>query len=170
VSFEAAGAAAGAARLRLAAGPPWMPEQRVALSDLVLLDYPRPLVATLDSAIPRLAADVRVPMRGSIGLFWEIYGTQAGDSVTYSVSIAQPRRASVLGRFGVTLGVLASDSTRVQWVEHRRESLAVLGQGVTVDLGGLAPGRQVIRLEARVPGQLPVRVTREIEVVDPARG
>ena len=167
VSIEAVAAAVGAARMRLASGPPAMPAQRVTMSDIFLLDHPLPLVTTIDSAITRIAADVRVPSNGSIGLFWELYGTQAEDSIAYTLSITERRDGSVIDRLGRALGVLSSDSTRVQWVEHRPAGAPVVGQGVTVSLAGLSPGTNVIRLSAHIPGQAPIAVVREIEIVGP---
>jgi hypothetical protein len=167
VSIEAAALGVGASRMRLASGAPSMPMQRVTMSDLLLLDHPLPLVTALNAAIPRIAPNIRVPANGSIGLFWELYGTADGDSVTYALSVNERQSGSVLDRVGRALGAISSDSTRVGWVEHRQSGGHVAGQGVTVSLAGLSPGWKIIRLEASVPGQLPVSVTREIEVVGP---
>jgi hypothetical protein len=168
VSIEAAAAGIGAARARFGSGPPAMPAQRVTLSDLLLLDRPQPLFS-LDSATARAASNIRVPKDGRIGLFWEVYGTQAGDSITYAISTAHRRVDSLLGRVGRSLGVLSNDSTRAQWVEHRRETIASFGQGVELDISGLGTGWHLIRLEARVQGQSPASVVREIEIVGAQR-
>ena len=168
VSVEGFAPGSGAARARYASGPAPMRAQRLGLSDVLLLDGSQGEdLGTLDDAARYAASSSRVPRNGAVGLYWEIYGLEADDSVSYSLSTAEGRVASPIGRLGRALGMVAGDSASVQWTEHRGTSEAITGRSIVLSLSGLPTGKHLIRLRVRVRGQEPVSVSRWIEVVDP---
>jgi hypothetical protein len=165
VSLEAIGAGIGAGRARFAAGPPPMPAQRVTLSDILLLDSATSLPTDLTAAAPRAASSTRVAMGSTVGLYWEVYNLVGTDTMTLSLSVVE-HTPSRLGRLGQLLGVVAAtDSTRVRWTESRAGSGEIVGQSIALNVRELGSGRYTLRLEITVPGQAPVAVTREIEIV-----
>jgi hypothetical protein len=164
VSLELLGPA-GAARARYASGPPPMPAQRVSVSDLLLLDSTTALPADLDAAVP-LAATTTAVERDALTLFWEAYGIAADDTLRFTLSAVE-ESGSAIGRLGAMLGVVAGpDSAAVRWREiGARATDGVLAQSISFDVSSLGRGRHTLRLELSVAGQLPVAVTRKIEVV-----
>jgi hypothetical protein len=166
VSIEALGAGVGAGRTRFASGPPPMPAQRVTLSDVLLLDTPDSLPETLDVAA-RLAATRPAVYRGdTLGIFWEMYGLNTGDTVSFSLSAVE-RSMPALTRVGRVLG-LARDAMRprLTWTDVITSGSAVIPRSVAIDLSGLGRGRYTLVLEARVPGLIPMMVRRDFEVID----
>jgi hypothetical protein len=97
VGVEALGrgtAARWRAGLELAGARPGLP----AVSDLLLLEGPRPIPASLEEALPRARrASVAAPGE-TLGIFWEAYpgGTGAGGPVTVAIRIAAPRGGAEL--------------------------------------------------------------------------
>jgi hypothetical protein len=168
VSVEAIAAGYGAERARFAAGPPRMPAQRVAMSDLVLLDRPDLVPLTLDAAAPHLAPNVTVAEGSAAGVFWEMYGLSGDDTVHFTLSSTE-RGSSVFARLGRLLGVTSQPSNLgVSWVELPKARRAVEGRSVSVDMSSLKVGTYDLHLEIQVPGQESVTVAREVRVV--ARG
>ena len=165
MSLELLSRGAGAARARYAIGPPPMPEQRVTMSDLLVLDSATPLPSDLDAATARAATSMVVE-RDALGLFWEAYGITGDDTLTMVLSAVE-RPPSALGRFGAMIGVTSGqDSAAVRWTETgARAANGVMGQSIALDLSALDRGEYRLRLEITVRGQVPVAVTREIEVV-----
>jgi hypothetical protein len=99
-------------------------------------------------------------------LYWEAYGLATGDSANISLSVVE-HRASALGRIGQQLGIVAhGDSVRVQLTDTRIAEGPVTPRSIALDLGSLGRGRYTLKLQLAVPGQLPVSVNREIEVVE----
>jgi hypothetical protein len=104
-------------------------------------------------------------MGSTVGLYWEVYNLVGTDTMTLSLSVVE-HTPSRLGRLGQLLGVVAAtDSTRVRWTESRAGSGEIVGQSIALNVRELGSGRYTLRLEITVPGQAPVAVTREIEIV-----
>jgi hypothetical protein len=164
-SLEAIAAGRGAGRVRYASGPPAMPAQRVAMSDVLLLGPSDTLPSDLDEAVRLAARSTRVTEGSIVGLYWEVYGLQASDSTTVSLSVVE-NRASPIRQLGRLLGVVAAgDSVRVQWSDSRAGTAGVASRSLALDVSPLGRGGYTMQLMLTVPGQLPVSVKREIEVV-----
>ncbi len=165
LSLEAVAAGRGAGRVRYASGPPPMPAQRVAMSDVLLLSSADSLPSELEAAT-RLAARSTTVTEGSVvGLYWEVYGLETRDSTTVSLSVVE-NRPTALRRLGQLLGVVAAgDSVRVQWSDTRSGSSGVAARSLALDVGPLRRGSYTMQLTLAVPGQVPVSVKREIEIV-----
>jgi hypothetical protein len=165
VSLEALVAGVGAARARFAAGPPKMPAQRVAMSDFLLL---RPVAGELPNTLERVTPHARtttdVERDAPVGMYWEVYGLVAGDSATYRLTAVETGRS--LGvNLGRVLGVVRSAaSSIVEWTEVARADEQLSPHTLTLDLSALNLGPYLVTLEVRVPGQLPVSVTRRVNM------
>jgi hypothetical protein len=166
VSIEALAAGLGAARARFATGPPPMPAQRVALSDVLLLDRADSLPTQLNAAVPHAAPGSTTTKGRVLGVFWEVYGLAANDTVTFALS-ATEIATSTLTRIGRVLGVTRdAPAPRIVWTEPMAAPNAIEGRSVAIDLSALGTGRYTMRLEVSVPGQVPVSVRRDFEIVD----
>jgi hypothetical protein len=164
VSLEALVAGVGAARARFASGPPPMPSQRVAVSDLLLVEPGSEPLLTLERAAPLARPSSSVAEGTPQRLFWEVYGLAAGDSITYTMSARELSR-SVATRIGRFLGVTgAEQGSSVQWQEVTSDAEAIAPRSITLDLSALTRGAHELQLEIVVKGQNPVRVTREVVI------
>jgi hypothetical protein len=166
VSLEVLARGVGAGRARTASAPPDMPTQRVTASDLLLLEESEALPTLLADAIPLASHGTRIPERTKLGIYWELYGLEQQDSVTFTLTAArQSEDQSVIAGVARMLGQ-GEDSTRVRWAEQGLATGAVTGRSIALDLSTLRRGAYSLELEMRVPGQLPVTVRRELEIVE----
>jgi hypothetical protein len=168
VSIEVLAAGVGAARVRFASGPPPMKEQRVTASDILLMGSGT--ASSLESAAFAALPTTTVNRAAPLGLFWEVYGLQSGDSVTYSVSILEQGR-STLTNIGRTLGLVSQNRTSsVTWSDSSGERDPIAPRSIVVDISTLSRGLHTIRLDIIVPGQDTLRVTRNVRVSGPTYG
>jgi hypothetical protein len=165
VSIEALTAGVGAARVRFASGPPPMRDQRISASDVLLFDVSGGNEPTLEGAAYRALPRSTVQRTLPVGLFWELYGLEAGDTTSYTLSLTEGAR-SVLTGFGRILGVVGGEqNTTVQWSEVARAAEAIAPRSVSLSLSTLSVGEYSLRLHIAVPGQDTVTVVRQINVV-----
>ena len=165
VSLEAIAPGAGAGRVRRAAGPPVMPTQRVALSDVMLLESADSLPPDLETAARRAARSSRVSP-GALGLYWEVYGLEAHDTMTVSLTVVGHVQTP-LARLGQRLGLgEAVDSVGVRWTDLPSEADGISERSIALNLQGTKRGLYTLKLEVSVTGQRSVIVSRDIELID----
>jgi hypothetical protein len=165
VSVEFMVSGIGAGRVRLASGPPPMPAQRLQLSDLLLLDHADSLPADLDAAAARARPNMAFDRPNPVGLFWEVYGLARGDSVSYTVSAVEGGRSAITN-VARLIGIVGTErSSSVQWKEYVSTDAPSPARNIAIDISALTRGSYTLRLEVLVPGQEPVQISREIDVV-----
>jgi hypothetical protein len=155
----------GAARARAGVAPPPMPVQRVTMSDVMFLSgvgRGGALPASLDEAAARELGRLSVSAADSVVGFWELYGVQPGDTVSYSLSAQRDNTAPNLLR---ALGVGDSTQTKLVWKDAVTSTDAIQPHATSLGMNGLADGPYRLTLTATVRGQKPVSVVRRIEIV-----
>jgi hypothetical protein len=168
VSFEALATGVGAGHSRYASGPPPMPRQRVGLSDVLMLTSADSLPADLERAASRVARHTRASRDAPLGLYWEVYGLQPGDTVALTLAAVERVRSGggQAGRPPVVAD--GADRTEVRWRESRIGQDGITGMAVALDLRSLRRGRFTLELKVEVRGEQPVSVRREIVIVEPS--
>ena len=149
------------ARLRWGVRPPAVlgpADTTVALSDLVLfrLDSAGALPADLDGVLPRMLGTTSISSERKIGLFWETYGVQPGDTTQVSVSVVT-MDGGVLRRMGSALGIVAAsvDKIAIAWQEQRHTATStpaarevpISPASLSLDLSGLPRGRYSVSVK-----------------------
>jgi hypothetical protein len=115
----------------------------------------------------------------SVGVFWEVYGVQPGESALFQLSVSAVRLDGGIARRvlrRLTGGVGAP--VTIEWTESRRSSAAageaqspIWPRSLTLQqLGHLQPGDYEMTLRTVVRGQAPVTVTRTFVVQRTAAG
>jgi hypothetical protein len=167
IELVAPGGASG--RTRFGTGPPPMEKQRLALSDILLMEPRQNLPADLEAATERALGRTTLASRANVSLFWEMYGLTAGEAPEIEV-LATRQRGSLLG--GLLRAITsrdAVDSLGVTWVEAPVAGLAQEPRSLTLNLSTLAPGDYTLVLSASVPGQNRATVRRKIVIERPRR-
>lgn len=140
----------------------WDADARV--SDLLLLAHPEARPETLEDAarLARGSAEVRAGDR--VGVFWEMYGIPAGDSVTVRVALVAPRAGwgrRQLESLGVVRG---TRPVRIGWREPvEGEGIAARSLAVAIP-ADLRPGDYTLELTVTSSG-LPAAVARRTVTV-----
>ncbi|HTR79697.1 MAG TPA: hypothetical protein VMH39_16390, partial [Gemmatimonadaceae bacterium] len=161
-------------RERFGVTPPEEPRQRVQLSDILLYapqgGLPTALLGT-DGALARSLGSTVLGNRQAVGLYWEAYGEHALEMEHVTLIVVPVEREQ-----GV-IGEILSAVTRagpgppvaLEWDKQAppldgRDSVASVGRAVSINIGGLQPGRYTVRLTVAVDGEAPVTVTRTFGV------
>ena len=165
-----AGATRLDARIRYGIVPPpplsAMAPREIAISDPALIDMN---AAAADSPLPdesmlqRLLGTVTLgPEQRRVGLYWETYGVDAGDTVIVSVSMTSVQDLGGLRRLGMALNV-ASDprrSLQIRWTEpspqHNTRTLTgpvpVQLRSLVLNMSQLSPGPYALTVSIERPG------------------
>ncbi|HYJ80759.1 MAG TPA: hypothetical protein VEW03_14185 [Longimicrobiaceae bacterium] len=160
---EEASRHAGRARYAVDLRPP---TGDLSLSDVLVLADADARPESLDAAAPLARGDTRLHAGERLGLFWEVYGLEAGtDSLTLSLALSR-RDARGLRRTAERLG-LARTATpvRMRWSEEV-EGSAVLPRSLAIALPNLPPGDYAIEVSVRTGAGAGASTTREITVVN----
>ena len=144
--------------------PEFLPEL-AALSDLLLLEPEHPEVHDPVEAVAAVLPAARVAQGGAVGVFWETYGAEEGEVVTFEATI-RPGERGLLRRAGEWLRLLDPQPvTRVRWEEPAWEAPAPLVRTLRLDLQELPPGSYELRMRAVLRGRSPVESSRDLEIV-----
>ncbi|HTR79729.1 MAG TPA: hypothetical protein VMH39_16550 [Gemmatimonadaceae bacterium] len=164
------------ARTRFGVAPPPEPAQRVGLSDILIYspDSGAPKVLSgPGGAITRALGTTTLAGVKRIGLYWEAYGLAPGESGEVELHlVADPVVLSRVQRLLRALRLGAHQtSIRIAWRDPGGDAggpdgalSANVGRATALDLGAIAPGPYHLELTFRVPGQLPVTVSRAIQI------
>jgi hypothetical protein len=113
---------------------------------------------------------------GRVGVYWETYGVDKGDTVDVTLRVA-PLRApqGLLHRLGARLGIVASDpgGIAVTWREPSPERAVttfpgahpIQARNVTLDLSRLAPGDYTLAVSVARPAGVPVSAVRDFTIL-----
>jgi hypothetical protein len=163
-SIEVVASGLGAGRARFADGPAAMPRQRVTISDVMLVRSGGSPPVSLEDAIPMIQPTDKVWTAQPLGMFWEVYGLQAGDSVSYSLSTVETS-TGLITRLARLVGINTREEiTGVRWNEVIASGAAITPRAVELDVSQLQSGSYRLTMEIQVPGLQPVRAHRDIVV------
>lgn len=138
----------------------------VAISDPILLDD-RPqsseLSSVLADALGRMAASTRVAGARAVGLYWETYGLQQTDTVSFTVRVRRTTRQGVLRRAAIALNT-AQDlnvPVSVSWMEPAAgrgsrqiaSGVPIVARVLTLDVSGLVAGDYELEIVAEPAGR-----------------
>lgn len=148
------------ARTRFGATPPLALDQlavgTIALSDPVLFTEPRTraMPGVVDSVIPRLRANTVITADRAVGVYWECYGVQRGDSVRVSVRVVSADKPSLLQRLAsaVRLTTGGETSITVAWNEPSGGAGGADRAAAGLDSVSIAPRSIVLDLAAAKSG------------------
>jgi hypothetical protein len=162
------------ARTRIGVTPP-MPlaalrPGETAISDPVLIatdDAPPP---GPDNALQHMLGSTRV--RGpKVGVYWETYGYDAGDSVDVSIVIARHETLSKTRRLGMLLHVAhdINGSVAVRWEEPQPGHSAwtipgvvpIQARSIRLDLSRIEPGHYSVQVLMGRHGGIPISASRD---------
>jgi len=146
----------------------------VQVSDVVLYEPgPGASLAGPEGALVRAVGTTTLRGRRQIGLFSEAYGLQANEAATVTITVTPlQERGNPLSRLAASV-LRLSGPTPIHLIfpGHAPRSLdAPWGQGVTVNLSTLKPGRYQVTLDLNVPGQHALSVTRTFTTDSTAHG
>lgn len=167
VSVEARDSAARrVARARSIVRPPASPG-RVTISDLLLFDDPASAPATLEEAMPRARATMRVDRATPVGVFWEMYGVESsGESLAYTLTVMR-EGDSWYRRAAERLKVVDRRApVRMQWNEPSARPGATRSRSLALDLSTLPAGRYRVDLTLEAGGEKAATASRVVEVSD----
>lgn len=138
--------------------------ERISLSDILLLADADARPATLDEAAPVARGDTRLAPGERLGLFWEVYGLEAGtDSVTVSVALAR-KTVGGLRRAAERMGLArAATPVRMRWNEEVTAG-DVLGRSLAIAIPNLPNGDYLLEVSVRARGGASASALREIRV------
>lgn len=157
-------------RLRAGVSPPMTGDSGLSLSDILLvLPDSSHTVPAFEDAVSRAIPRSWVRTSESIGLYWELYGARAGDSVAVQlVARSESGESGWLRRLASSvLGSSASAATAVQWqaeVPTDKADSAPHSDGLVLDFSGLAPGLYRFELSITISDGRHALVTRAVEV------
>jgi hypothetical protein len=143
-----------------------------------VLVHVAPDAPTLPSDPARILRQMRgtlaLPRGERLGVYWETYGLAPTDTVTHAVWLQRVSTPGRLARVGQALGLGRGRNTPVaiEWTETRLGPTAtdlggpvrIIGRTLVLDLGALPAGDYALTVEARRPGQAPVRESQTLRV------
>ncbi len=167
VSVEAlAPEAARAARARYGLPISGAPTRRPVVSDLLLLESPGELPASLEEAVPRARGSTHVRSGERLGVYWELYpGTGRPHEVAIAVALKDERRG-FWRKLGSTLNLAAdhTDSVALEWNESIPVGTFVYPRSLEVSLPELSAGEYTLELTVRFADSSRVVANRAIIV------
>ena len=166
VSLELRAANRSSGRTRLASGPPPMPDQRVKVSDILLVDggQSRDNPTDLSSAAPRALGFSSFSSKSNLVLFWEMYGLQAGEKPAVQLTLTRDRGSFVGGLIRGLLGSRGADSLSLSWEDFGVTGAPIESRSLGLTLNTLDQGVYTLMLKVQLAGQQPVVTRRRISV------
>ena len=156
-------------RVLLRALPAPTTTSRPVVSDILLFHPGETLPGSLSEAVAMAHPGVKVPERGRIGLYWEVYGVAETDSVGVTLAVEETR-PGFLTRVARTLGVTGRPQPiRLSWTAAEGGE-GVMAQAIEVDLAPLGTGRYEVILRFTGPKLEGLEAKRGIEVLSTGGG
>lgn len=159
-SVEAFATGRGAGRARFGQGPPFTAEDDRGISDLLLFRPSGPPPNSLEDVAGLAYGRSYVSSAEPLGLFWELYGAERDEMVSYVLIVDRPGSGF--------LGIGGFEPIRIDWTAPARPNEE--GRWVNVqdiEIRDLSPGRYTLQLTASIGGLVPFTVTRAFDVIDP---
>jgi hypothetical protein len=143
---------------------------RLRLSDVALysvVDSAALGPRDLDAALSSVLTTTRLAQGARVGMFWEMYGSTAGEETEFTLSAqrldtANGARRTVARLFGSSANPVPM---RLVWKDPPSAGRPIETRTLAVNLSTLEPGRYRLQLTAALPGQAPVTAEREIEIL-----
>lgn len=156
-----------------------MSRESAAMSDPVFMLVSSPGVVlpnNAETAMLFMAGSVEFSRNQSLALFWESYGIEASDSVSFELRINRNEELGITRRIGSALGVASNlrDSLSIRWSEPNALSNAsvinaaktIIGRSVAIDVKALPTGNYVVSLVMRSGSGAVVRGERKFVLRD----
>jgi hypothetical protein len=136
-----------------------------ALSDLLLFEGPAPAQPQLDDVLDAMLASRSVP-RDTIGLYWEIYGLEAGTPAAMRVRLERPAPGGLAGFFSWLPFVgPAAGAPEVRWTfTAEPDTAGIHAMSISVPLVNVEPGEYTLSLRCECGGEGTVETSRTIMV------
>ncbi len=156
-----------AGRVRRGIRPSTAPRVVLDVSDLLILDAPDKLPASLSEALPWARGSLRVRSAELIAVYWELYGLQPeGETLTVSLTMKKKGR-SFFSKITDALGVTSAERPlSLTWEERAERQYPATSRSLAIELPQLTRGHYVLRLEINAQGREPVIALRDLVVED----
>jgi hypothetical protein len=150
-----------------------LPRGELALSDPVLTRaFPGVAAPTsADDMLPLMLGSTRLRNPQRVGVFWELYGLNRGDTIDVAVKLIRRDDANVAERLATLMGVRGAgdDSLVVTWKEPRpgdvitpvANGVSIAPRSVTLNLAAMAQGHYTLEIIVQRGAAPPVTSRRE---------
>jgi hypothetical protein len=172
---------APSARTRFAVNPPatlaTMRAGEVGVSEPIVLRAgfgDAELPAAADSALDLMLGSTRIAQGTRIGVYWENYGFQPTDSVTFAVWVERYTPQGLMRQLGIAFRVATDLNTPVAttWDDVNLSRAArliagpvpIVGRSVMLDVSKLPRGDYWLEIAVGKRGQAPVRARRTVTI------
>ena len=119
-----------------------------AISDLLITVPGDSLPESLEAAMSTAWPGARIGVGGTIGLYWETYGTAVTDSLVNVTLNVQPVSPGFLGRVSQSLGLKKRvPPLRLGWSRRAEGGVSFASHSVEVDLSRLKEGHYVVSVD-----------------------
>jgi hypothetical protein len=119
-----------------------------AISDLLITIPGDSLPESLDAAMSTAWPGARIGVGGTIGLYWETYGTAMTDSLVNVTLNVEPVSPGFLGRVSQSLGLKKRvPPLRLAWSRRAEGGVSFASHSVEVDLSRLKEGHYVVTVD-----------------------
>lgn len=160
--------AQAASRARYGVRPPEAVGTRVVLSDLLFFEPYGNFPRSVPEVLPHMHPTEIVQADRKLGVYWEAYGTQPGESMRLTLTVAKEVGERGLLQRGLQALNLAREATPVKLIveEPAARGTTTTARGVELDITTLSPGAYVVQLEVAVAGQYVIRAERRMQVAE----
>jgi hypothetical protein len=177
---SADGVAGAARRARFGISPPRplgaAEQPTLALSDpiLILADAATAPHLGLGDAVPNMLPSTELQKPGRVGIFWEMYGLNPGDTVRMSLRVVRSDSPGIGGRFLAAIGMgRTADSLTVGWMLGSEAAdfsatggtATVRPAAISVDLSAFSAGHYELQILLEKPGATPISTSRELDII-----
>jgi len=137
-----------------------------ALSDILLYRGGGDPPESVDSALARAVPGERVEKGQPLGVYWEAYRPDAGDSARVSITVERIDHGLLRSAFQ-RLGIAQDDSPlRMNWTDARAVIGGVASYAVSLDLANLSTGRYRVSVSVAGSDGAPLTSSRELELTE----
>jgi hypothetical protein len=155
-----------------------MASGNASISDIVLVDAPADdmaLTSHPDSILRLMMPTTRIrPGQKKVGVYWEVYGYAASDSVEVALRIQRHTSQGVIGSLAIALNIFEDRNApvAVTWSEpnqarnnfERAGKVPTVSRSVVVDVGSLPAGDYWLDIAVRKRGSEPLIRRREFTI------
>jgi hypothetical protein len=165
VSIEIVGAARDHGRARLAAGPQQITRTGLELSELMLVELGAEENPTIERAAQLALGRTAVGREAPVGIFWEVYGLNAGDMADVSLTASREGQPLLSGLLQGILRRGGVGELSTSWREGPAAGMDIEPRAIGLNLSTLQPGRYEFAVTVRVEGREPVVSRRTVQVL-----